>query len=141
MIFVCWGCWSIIAIFYQRESTEVLWKGRIWPILSTWMCYTAYVNTVSLNDNTIIATLLSASIHIGRLDETAVMNEAQTVKNPNLSAMQKTQVWFLDWADPLEKRIAAHTYIRAWETPWLQSTGSERVGHYEWLSYLNTIKD
>ena len=56
------------------------------------MCYTAYVNTVSLNDNTIIATLLTASIHIGRLDETAVMNEAQTVKNPNLSAMQKTQV-------------------------------------------------
>ena len=43
------------------------------------MDYTAYVNTVSLNDNTTIATLLSSGIHISRLgtyvDETAGMNE------------------------------------------------------------------
>ena len=78
--------------FFTRESTEVLWKGRIWPILSTGKGYTAYVNTVSLDDNTPVATLLSASIHTGWLDETAATNEAQMVKNLNLPAVQKTQV-------------------------------------------------
>ena len=128
MIFVCWGCWSIIAIFYQRESTEVLWKGRIWPILSTGMGYTAYVNTVSLNDNTTIATLLSASIHIGLLEETAVMNESRTVKNLNLPAVQKTQVWFLDWVDPLEKGMATNSSILAWEIPWVEEPGRHSPG-------------
>lgn len=43
------------------------------------MDYTAYVNIVSLNDNTTIATLLSSGIHISRLGiyvaETAGKNE------------------------------------------------------------------
>ena len=51
-----------------------------------------YVDTVSLDDNTAVATLLSASIHTGWLDETAATNEAQMVKNLNLPAVQKTQV-------------------------------------------------
>ena len=42
--------------------------------------------------------------------------------------------------DPLEKRMATHTNIFAWETPWmeepggLQSMGLQRVGHSERLS-------
>ena len=58
---------------------------------------------------------------------------AQTVKN--LPAMQETQVQSLGREDPLEKEMAIHSSILAWEIPWaeepdgLQSTGSQRVGH------------
>ena len=58
---------------------------------------------------------------------------AQTVKN--LPAMWETQVQSLGLEDPLEKGIATHSSILAWEIPWtgetggLQSMGSQRVGH------------
>ena len=51
----------------------------------------------------------------------------------NLSAMQETQVPSLDQEDPLEKELAAHFSILAWEIPWaeelceLQSMGLQRV--------------
>ena len=56
---------------------------------------------------------------------------AQTVKN--LPAIQETQVGSLDWEDPLEKGMAAHSSILAWRIPWteesgrLQSMESQRV--------------
>ena len=43
---------------------------------------------------------------------------AQTVKS--LPAMQDTQVQFLDQEDPLEKEMATHTSIFAWNIPWMQ---------------------
>ena len=49
--------------------------------------------------------------------------------------MQETQVQSLGWEDPLEKGMATHSSILAWEIPWmeepgeLQSTGLWRVGH------------
>ena len=55
------------------------------------------------------------------------------VKNP--PAMQETWVQSLDWEDPLEKEMAAHSSILAWEIPWaeeaggLQSMGPQRAGH------------
>ena len=58
---------------------------------------------------------------------------AQTVKR--LPAMWETRVQSLVWEDPLDKEIAAHFSILAWEIPWmkepggLQSKGSQRVGH------------
>ena len=58
---------------------------------------------------------------------------AQIVKN--LPAMQETQVRSLGWEDPLEKGMATHSSILAWEIPWteepgrLQSMGLQRVGH------------
>ena len=58
---------------------------------------------------------------------------AQMVKN--LPAMQETWVRSLDLEDSLEKRMATHSSILAWkiawtEKPgWLQSMGSQRVGH------------
>ena len=54
---------------------------------------------------------------------------AQLVKN--LSAMQETQVRFLDGGNPLEKEMATHSSILAWRSPWteepggLQSMGSQ----------------
>ena len=58
---------------------------------------------------------------------------AQTVKN--LPAMQEMPVWSLGQEDPLEKEMATHSSILAWETPWtkqpdgLQSRGLERIRH------------
>ena len=51
---------------------------------------------------------------------------AQMVKN--LPAMQKIQVCFLGQEDPLEKRMANHSSILAWEIPWTR----EPVGCSPW---------
>ena len=68
---------------------------------------------------------------------------AQLVKN--LPAVQETQVRFLGREDALEKEMATHTSILAWEIPWtekpggLQSMGSQeldltyRLSHYHFL--------
>ena len=40
------------------------------------------------------------------------------VKNP--PAMQETQVRPLGWEDPLEKEMATHSSILAWETSWTE---------------------
>jgi len=58
---------------------------------------------------------------------------AQTVKNP--PAMWETWVRSLGQGDPLEKGMATHSSILAWEIPWteepsgVQSMESQRVGH------------
>ena len=57
----------------------------------------------------------------------------RSVKDP--PAMWETWVSFLGWEDPLEKEMAIHSSIPAWEIPWteepggLQSMGLQRVGH------------
>ena len=54
-------------------------------------------------------------------------------KNP--PAKQETQVGTLGREDPLEKEMATHSRFLAWGIPrteepgWLQSLGSQRVGH------------
>ena len=58
---------------------------------------------------------------------------AQMVKN--LLAVQESWVRFLDREDPLEKGMATHSSILAWEIPWIQEPGrlqlmgSQRVSH------------
>ena len=58
---------------------------------------------------------------------------AQTIKH--LSAAWETQVQSLHLEDTLEKEMATHSSILVWEIPsteepgWLQSMGSQRVGH------------
>ena len=53
----------------------------------------------------------------------------------NLPAMQETQVQSLGGEGPLEREMATHSSILAWEIPWteepvrLQSMGLQRVGH------------
>ena len=57
----------------------------------------------------------------------------QVVKNP--LAMQETWVQSLGWEDPLEEGMATHSSFLACLIPmdrgawWLQSMGSQRVGH------------
>ena len=46
---------------------------------------------------------------------------AQLVKN--LPAMQETWVQFLGWEDPLEKEMATHSGMLAWEIPWTEEPG------------------
>ena len=55
----------------------------------------------------------------------------QTVKN--LTAMQETQVRSLGWEDPLEKGMATHSSILAWEITWTEEPGRLRGlwGHKE----------
>ena len=65
---------------------------------------------------------------------------AQTVKNP--TTMQETWIQSLGWEDPLEKELATHPSILAWEIPWteepggVQSMGSQRVA--KWPHHLAT---
>ena len=37
--------------------------------------------------------------------------------------MWETQVLSLGWEDPLEKEIATHSSILAWEIPWTKESG------------------
>ena len=46
---------------------------------------------------------------------------AQLVKNP--PSMEKTWVWSLGQEDPLEKEMATHSRILAWEIPWAEEPG------------------
>ena len=50
------------------------------------------------------------------------------VKNP--PAMQETCIRSLGQEDPLEKEMATHSSILAWEIPWTEEAG--RCGHKEW---------
>ena len=58
---------------------------------------------------------------------------AQMVKK--LPAMQETWVRSLGWDNPLEKGMATHSSILAWEIPWTEEPdglpfmGSQNVGH------------
>ena len=51
-----------------------------------------------------------------------------------MQEMQEMWVQSLGWEDPLEKEMATHFSILAWEIPWtrepggLESTGLQRVG-------------
>ena len=53
----------------------------------------------------------------------------------NVPAVQETQVSPLVREDPLEKEMATHSSILAWEIPWteelgrVQSMALQRVGH------------
>ena len=41
----------------------------------------------------------------------------------NLPTMQEIQVLSLGWKDPLEKEMAIHSSILAWEISWAEQTG------------------
>ena len=59
--------------------------------------------------------------------------------------MQETWVRSLAQADPLEKKMATHSNILAWEIPWtedpggLQSMGLQRVGHSLAAEHVHTL--
>ena len=67
---------------------------------------------------------------------------AQTVKH--LPTMRETRVQSLVWEDLLEKAMAPHSSILAWEIPWMeepgrpQSMGLQRV-RCEWATSLTSL--
>ena len=59
------------------------------------------------------------------------------VKNPSANVGNTGDMGsILGWEDPLEEEMAAHSSILAWKilqtekADWLQSIGSQRVGHH-----------
>ena len=58
-------------------------------------------------------------VHCSRFQLTVV--DSKIVKN--LPVMQGTQLWFLGWEDPLEKRMATYSNILAWRIPWTEEPG------------------
>ena len=40
-----------------------------------------------------------------------------------MQEMQEMLVRFLGWENPLEKEMATHSNILAWETPWTEELG------------------
>ena len=62
----------------------------------------------------------------------------------NLPAMRETQLQSLSQEDPLEKRMAPHSSINAWRSPWteqssgLQSIESQGVGHGQVTEHTDT---
>ena len=56
---------------------------------------------------------------------------ATVVKNPPVSAKDTREVVrFLGLEDPLEKEVAAHSSILAWEIPWTEESGGlQSMGH------------
>ena len=62
--------------------------------------------------------------------------------------MKETQVWSLGWEDPLEKEMATHSSILAWEILWgektggLQSMGSQKsqTGLRDWTTTRDYIQ-
>ena len=70
---------------------------------------------------------------------------AQWVKNvPAMKETPETLVWSLGKEDPLEKEMATHSSILAWEIPWteepggLQFKGSQRVGQDQAIKHRKT---
>ena len=52
-------------------------------------------------------------------------------------AMQKTQVWFLGWENPLEKGMATYSSILAWRIPWTEEPGGLHPIGYDWVTDTN----
>ena len=51
--------------------------------------------------------------------------------------MQEVQVQFLGWEDPLEKEMATHSSILAWEIPWTEEAGElKSMGSQKNLTWL-----
>ena len=56
-----------------------------------------------------------------------------------MQEMQQTHPWSLGWEDPMQKEMATHSSILAWEIPWtekpgsLQSMGVQKVRH-NWVT-------
>ena len=60
---------------------------------------------------------------------------AQMVKN--LPAMQETWIRYLGQEDPLEKEMAIHSSILAWEIPWAEEPGRLHQVAKSWIQLID----
>ena len=61
------------------------------------------------------------------------------VKNLPAMQMQEMQVQFLGWEDPLEKEMATHSSILAWEIPWREEPGRLQSMGYKQLDITEQL--
>ena len=113
------------AVKVLHSICQQIWKIQQWPQdwkRSVFIPITKKGNAKECSNYCTIALISHASLVAQRLK--------------HLPPMQETQVQSLGWEEPLEKEMATHSSILAWRIPWmeepggLQSTGSQRVGHY-----------
>ena len=64
---------------------------------------------------------------------------SSAVKNPPaVQDTQETRVLSLGWEDPLEKEMATHCSIVAWEIPWTEEPGGlQSMGSQNWTRLSN----
>ena len=67
------------------------------------------------------AVLLLGFWEIEKVKWTLGFPGGSVVKNP--PSKQETRVRSLGWKDPLEKEMATHSSILAWEIPWIEKPG------------------
>ena len=103
-----------LPLLYPFTSTllGVLW---VWPLEWFVTLATAKLYQKKLD--------FMGSVRISRTQDNSrlrlrVSLVAQMVKN--LTLMQETWVRSLGWEDPLEKEVATHFHILAWEIPWTE---------------------
>ena len=78
--------------------------------------YTEHIMWNSMLDES-QAELMIAGRNANNLRYAWVSLVAQTIKD--LHSVEDTRVWYLGQADPLEKDMATHSSILAWEISWI----------------------
>ena len=140
LFLVGWILWLVIIFFFFKKRLMSalpcsFWQGCIIFYLCTSHLKNIFVVIVvqSLSHVWLFATpcttalqaSLSFTVSQNLLKfmsiESVMLSVAQMVKNP--FAMQKTWVWFLGWENPLEKEMATHSSILAWEITWTEAPG------------------
>ena len=53
--------------------------------------------------------------------------------------MRETQLWSLDWGDPLEKGMTTYSSILAWRSPWTEAIVHGVANSQTWLTNTNTF--
>ena len=78
-----------------------------------------------------------ATVHgVTRVGHDLATKPPPAVKNP--PAMQETHIQSLGQEDPLEKRMATHSSIFAWRTPWTEEPGRlQSMGSQDWTQLSN----
>ena len=95
-------------------------------------------NNKKINDN--LLQDWKKSIDIYTLQKWASPMAQQVKNSPPMQKTQEMWVRALSQEDALEKEMATHSSILAWKIPWtkepgsLQSMGSQKVRHTEWLN-------
>ena len=109
-------------------SCSLCWQdGKLWWILGKTCCF-SWLYLILLLSWEGVSGVFGMGVYIAW-----AFPCSSGVKNP--PAMQKIWVWSLGGEDPLEKEMATHSSVLAWEIPWteepgrLQSMGLQRVGH------------
>ena len=104
----------------EAYRTKILWEENV-----HWAPY-----NVQRRDLLSLHPLINATRYYFHL-----VDEEKEAHRGWVTCLKHPRVWSLGWEDPLEKEIATHSSIPAWQIPWtqepggLQSMGSQRVRH------------